>query len=106
MSGRLQCTVRCHPRRSRCALVRRATIGFLTDSFTDHYQLSLLEGVVLAARDRRANLLAYAGGVPTRPELPLGLGDERYGFTLLDREGAGGLVWVTVREQVSLALRF
>jgi DNA-binding LacI/PurR family transcriptional regulator len=45
-------------------LVKRRTLGFLTDSFTDYYQLALLGGAMAAARDRKAGLVAFAGRVP------------------------------------------
>jgi DNA-binding LacI/PurR family transcriptional regulator len=40
-------------------------IGFLTDAFTDHYQLGLLAGAASAAKARGATLIACAGRVPT-----------------------------------------
>jgi len=46
------------------ALVKRRTLGFLTDSFTDYYQLALLGGAMAVARDRRAGFVAFAGRVP------------------------------------------
>ncbi len=64
MVRRLETAARVHPSRSGRALVRRSTIGFITDSLTEPYQLSLLRGAIAAARDRRVNLVAYAAGVP------------------------------------------
>jgi sigma-B regulation protein RsbU (phosphoserine phosphatase) len=56
-----------HPRRPGRTLARRARVGFLTDSFTEYYQLSLLRGAIEAARDRWVNLVAFAAGVPSTP---------------------------------------
>jgi DNA-binding LacI/PurR family transcriptional regulator len=53
-----------HPRRAGRALVRRSTIGFVTDSLTEPYQFSLLQGAIAAARDRRVDLVACSAGVP------------------------------------------
>jgi phosphoserine phosphatase RsbU/P len=54
-----------HPKRPPPrAVATRKTVGFLTDSFTDYYQLALLDGAMGAARDRKAGFVAFAGRVP------------------------------------------
>jgi phosphoserine phosphatase RsbU/P len=52
-----------HPKRSTGRLLERRTLGFLTDSLTDHYQLSLLAGAAACAKAREANVIAFAGRV-------------------------------------------
>ena len=64
MVRRLETAARVHRRRQGRALVRRATVGFVTDSLTEPYQFSLLRGAIAAARDRRVNLVVYSAGVP------------------------------------------
>jgi sigma-B regulation protein RsbU (phosphoserine phosphatase) len=51
---------RVHPKRSASRLLERRTLGFLTDSLTDHYQLSLLAGAAACARAREVNVIAFA----------------------------------------------
>ena len=59
---------RVHPMRAKSrAFVTPQTIGFLTDSFTDFYQLGLLQGALEAAQDRGIGLIAFAGRVPATP---------------------------------------
>lgn len=52
-----------HPRQRGGRLFERCTLGFLTDSFTDHYQLTLLAGAMAFAKAREANVIAFAGRV-------------------------------------------
>lgn len=43
------------------------TVGFLVDWLQDSYQCSILRGAADAARDRRANLLCFTGGIIGAP---------------------------------------
>ena len=61
---RLEAAALIHPLRTGRGRTRRPTVGFLTDSLTESYQLSLFRGAARSARDRQVNLIAFSAGVP------------------------------------------